>query len=74
MTEMELVFSKYAQAVIEEIRKIQGGRLSSLTADDIFPRQVFLLNTIIVNASLPKPHLRLIAKSILNRIALWKQF
>lgn len=38
MTEMELVFSKYAQAVIEEIRKIRDGRLSSLTADDIFPR------------------------------------
>lgn len=61
-------FGDYAQAVLEEIRNLQDGRVSSFTADDIFPRQVFQQNPPTVNASLPKPPLGLIATSMLTGI------
>ncbi|KAJ5875453.1 uncharacterized protein N7473_012800 [Penicillium subrubescens] len=61
---------KYAKAVLEEIRKLPGGRFSSFLADNSFPRQVSHQDALIGDPILPKPPLRLIADSIISGIQL----
>lgn len=60
--------AKYAKAILEEIRKLPGGRIPSFMADKSFPRRVS--HTLTRDPVLPKRPRRLIAESIIMGIQL----